>query len=113
MGGLAAAAALRRVGVDVTIYEQAEDGGWVAYLPDVPGVVALGTTREEVTSGIQEALGAYVECLDIRRALSAADPGNDGLRQDISVTSRKIDNVRAAHGDHAIESPSNAGVAEG
>jgi len=45
----------------VVIYEQADDGGWGAYLPDLPGVVALGETREEVAAGIQEALGAYVE----------------------------------------------------
>ena len=47
----------------VVIYEQAEDGGWGAYLPDVPGVVALGTTREEVSAGIEEALIAYAEDL--------------------------------------------------
>jgi predicted RNase H-like HicB family nuclease len=29
----------------VAIYEQAEDGGWGAYLPDVPGVVAVGAMR--------------------------------------------------------------------
>lgn len=45
----------------VVIYEQAEDGGWGAYLPDLPGVVALGSTRSEVTERIQEALGAYSE----------------------------------------------------
>lgn len=50
----------------VVIYEQAEDGAWGAYLPDVPGVVALGDSREEVASGIQEALGAYVEDLNER-----------------------------------------------
>jgi predicted RNase H-like HicB family nuclease len=50
----------------VVIYEQAEDGGWGAYLPDMPGVVALGATREEVTAGIEEALGAYVEDLSER-----------------------------------------------
>jgi predicted RNase H-like HicB family nuclease len=27
----------------VAIYEQSEDGGWGAYIPDLPGVVALGT----------------------------------------------------------------------
>jgi predicted RNase H-like HicB family nuclease len=43
----------------VVIYEQAEDGGWGAYLPDLPGVVALGATRSEVTERIQEALSAY------------------------------------------------------
>lgn len=47
----------------MVIYEQAEDGGWGAYLPDVPGVVAVGATRDEVTSGIREALDAYVEDL--------------------------------------------------
>lgn len=47
----------------VVIYEQAEDGGWGAYLPDLPGVVALGKTHEEVADRIQEALGAYVEYL--------------------------------------------------
>lgn len=45
----------------VVIFEQADDGGWGAYLPDVPGVVALGDSREEVAAGIQEALDAYVE----------------------------------------------------
>jgi predicted RNase H-like HicB family nuclease len=45
----------------VVIFERAEDGGWGAYLPDLPGVVALGSTREEVAAGIQEALDAYAE----------------------------------------------------
>jgi predicted RNase H-like HicB family nuclease len=43
----------------VVIFEQAEDGGWGAYLPDVPGVIALGTSRAEVAERIQEALDAY------------------------------------------------------
>lgn len=47
----------------MVIYEQAEDGEWGAYLPDLTGVVALGATREEVTIGIEEALGAYAEDL--------------------------------------------------
>jgi predicted RNase H-like HicB family nuclease len=50
----------------VVIYEQAEDGGWGAYLPDLPGVVALGRTREEVADGIKEALAAYTEDLQQR-----------------------------------------------
>ena len=45
----------------LVIYERADDGGWGAYLPDLPGVVALGTTRDEVVERIHEALGAYVE----------------------------------------------------
>jgi predicted RNase H-like HicB family nuclease len=45
----------------VVIYEQAEDGGWGAYMPDLPGVVALGSSRSEVTERIQEALAAYAD----------------------------------------------------
>jgi predicted RNase H-like HicB family nuclease len=56
----------------VVIYEQAEDGGWGAYLPDLPGVVGLGSTREEAAVLIQEALTAYVE--DLRERGGALPP---------------------------------------
>jgi predicted RNase H-like HicB family nuclease len=50
----------------VVIYEQAEDGGWGAYLPDLPGVVALGGSRDQVAERIKEALSAYTEDLQER-----------------------------------------------
>ena len=54
----------------VVVYERAEDGGWGAYLPDLPGVVALGTTREEVSERIREAVAAYAEEMgDVGRSL--------------------------------------------
>ena len=56
----------------VVIYEQAEDGGWGAYIPDLPGVVALGASRAEVADRVQEALTAYADDLRERgRALPA------------------------------------------
>ncbi len=45
----------------VVVYERAEHGGWGAYLPDLPGVVALGATRDEVAERIREAVGVYAE----------------------------------------------------
>jgi predicted RNase H-like HicB family nuclease len=45
----------------VAVYERAEDGGWGGYLPDVPGVVALGPTQDVVVAGLQEALAAYAD----------------------------------------------------
>lgn len=48
----------------VAIYEQAEDGGWGAYLPDLPGVVAVGRSRDEVAERIREALAAFAS--DVR-----------------------------------------------
>jgi predicted RNase H-like HicB family nuclease len=50
----------------VVIYEQAEDGAWGAYFPDLPGVVALGATRSEVGERIKEALAAYADDLHER-----------------------------------------------
>ncbi len=55
-----------RVSDYLVIYEQAADGAWGAYLPDVPGVVALGGTRGEVADGIREALDAYATDLSER-----------------------------------------------
>jgi predicted RNase H-like HicB family nuclease len=57
----------------VVIYEQAEDGDWGAYIPDVHGVVALGATQVEVAAGIKEALSAYVEDL-ADRGLATLEP---------------------------------------
>jgi len=48
------------------IYEQAEDGGWGAYLPDLPGVVGLGASRTEAEARIREALEAYAADLRAR-----------------------------------------------
>jgi predicted RNase H-like HicB family nuclease len=45
----------------VVIFERAEDGGWGADLPDLPGVAALGDTWAEVGDRIQEALEAYAD----------------------------------------------------
>jgi predicted RNase H-like HicB family nuclease len=45
----------------LVIFERADDGGWGAYLPDLPGVVALGSTRDEVETRIKEALHAYAQ----------------------------------------------------
>lgn len=57
----------------VVIYEQAEDGVWGAYIPDLPGVVALGPTCEEASERIHEALNAFVEDLH-QRAQSLPTP---------------------------------------
>jgi predicted RNase H-like HicB family nuclease len=50
----------------VVIYEKSDDGGWGAYLPDLPGVVALGSSSAAVSERIREALRAYAEDLHER-----------------------------------------------
>ena len=54
----------------IVIFEEAQDGGWGASVPDLPGVVALGRTREEAADRIQEALDAYAaEMRDLGKSL--------------------------------------------
>ncbi len=45
----------------LVIYEQGDDGGWGAYCPDLPGVVAVGKSRAKVEELIREAVGAYLD----------------------------------------------------
>jgi predicted RNase H-like HicB family nuclease len=44
----------------VVIIEQG-DGGFGAYVPDLPGCVAVGETREEAMRLIREAIEFYLE----------------------------------------------------
>jgi len=47
----------------LVIYERAHDGGWGAHSPDIEGVFAVGTTREEVEARMREALSAHLAYL--------------------------------------------------
>ncbi len=44
------------------IYEKG-DSSWGAYVPDLPGVIAAGASREEVESLIREAVEFHIEGL--------------------------------------------------
>lgn len=50
----------------LVVIEQAEDGSYSAYLPDVPGCVSCGDTVDEVKAMIQEALDFHLD--GMRRA---------------------------------------------
>jgi predicted RNase H-like HicB family nuclease len=45
----------------LVVYEQADDGGWGAYLPDLPGVIAAGESREETERLIRKAVALYLD----------------------------------------------------
>jgi len=42
------------------IYEQGSDN-WSAYVPDLPGCIATGRTREDVEKQIREAIEFHIE----------------------------------------------------
>ena len=46
----------------VTVIEKT-DNGYSAYLPDLPGCIAAGDTREETEDLIQEAVSHHLEML--------------------------------------------------
>lgn len=47
----------------LVIYERGDEGDWGAHSPDVEGVFALGTSRDEVEARMAEALAAHLEVL--------------------------------------------------
>jgi predicted RNase H-like HicB family nuclease len=46
----------------VVVYEQTPND-WAAYVPDLPGCVAAGETREETEALIREAVALHIESL--------------------------------------------------
>jgi predicted RNase H-like HicB family nuclease len=62
----------------VVVFEGDEVGGYSAYCPDVPGVVAAGGTRSEVEDLVREALVEHLQLLresgaDVPEPVSGAD----------------------------------------
>ena len=47
----------------VVVVEEAADGSYSAYVPDLPGCVTCGDSIEEAKSLIAEAVAAHVESL--------------------------------------------------
>ena len=43
----------------VAVYEQTPNN-WAAYVPDLPGCVAVGDSRQEVESQIREAIALHI-----------------------------------------------------
>ncbi len=44
------------------VFEQANDGSWGGYFPDLPGIIVNGLTRDEVRANAQSGLEFWVEC---------------------------------------------------
>jgi predicted RNase H-like HicB family nuclease len=45
------------------IFEPQEDGGFTAYVPDLPGCISEGDTLEEATEMIRDAMRGYLDSL--------------------------------------------------
>ena len=50
------------VTMDITIVlEPAEEGGFTAYVPSLPGCISEGDTKDEAIANIKEAIELYLE----------------------------------------------------
>lgn len=45
------------------IIEPADDGTFSVYVPDLPGCVSTGTTRDDAVESIREAIHGHIETL--------------------------------------------------
>jgi len=45
----------------VVVLEPAEEGGFTAYVPSLPGCISEGDTRDEALKNIKEAIELYLE----------------------------------------------------
>jgi predicted RNase H-like HicB family nuclease len=48
------------------VLEPQAEGGFLAYLPDLPDVASEGETREEALANVQEALKGYLTTMERR-----------------------------------------------
>ena len=46
------------------VLEEAEEGGYVVYVPALPGCVSQGETKEEALENIKEAIEVYLDVDD-------------------------------------------------
>lgn len=46
------------------ILEQGDDGGWGAYVPDLPGCYSSADTYDEILAGIPEAIAGHIRVLE-------------------------------------------------
>ena len=61
------------------IYERAEDGGWGAYVPDLPGLGVIGDTFEHADQLIRQGIILHIQGL-IEDGLPIPEPVTQSAR---------------------------------
>lgn len=67
----------------LVIYERSNDG-WAAYVPDLPGCVAVGSSREETAKLIREAIKFHIEGLK-EEGLPIPEPSADAEQVSVAA----------------------------
>jgi len=61
-----------------------DDASWGAHVPDVPGCVAVGETKDEVVAVIREAIALHIDGLK-REGLPVPKPTSEGQFVDVEA----------------------------
>ncbi len=71
----------------VVLKEDADDGGYTAIVPELPGCISDGDTKEEALANIREAISLYLESVsgEKRRYQTLAKKGKQVELRSISV----------------------------
>ena len=67
------------------IIEKAPDGGFGAYVPDLPGCVGMGATKDEAIENIAEAIRFHIEGMK-EEGLPIPLPTSDAENLVLSIT---------------------------
>lgn len=52
-----------KIYTSTVIFEKAKEGGYIAFVPALPGCMTQGETFEEANENIKDAISAYLEVL--------------------------------------------------
>jgi predicted RNase H-like HicB family nuclease len=62
------------------VFEEAEEGGYIAYLEELPGINTQGETLEEAKANLKEAFSLVIET---QRSLKNEETGNRNVIKEV------------------------------
>lgn len=71
--------------VFTAVYQKVEEGGYIAFVEELPGANTQGETLEEARDNLREAIAMVLDA-NRRHALDGVDPGSI-IREPISIAS--------------------------
>jgi len=54
------------------VLEPSDEGGYTVYVPSLPGCISEGDTKDEALANIREAIGLFLEPVDVDQWLEKA-----------------------------------------
>lgn len=71
------------------VLERADDGGWCAMTPDLPGVLLMGDTREQIIAEAPEIIEDYFHAMR-ESGHAIPEPGYFAVQVDVRVPEVRV-----------------------